>query len=266
MNRDIRKNHEYQGVRDEIRQQHQKTKDMSLKEKISYFLYYYKFHTLIVIVAIAVIVTLVHDIVTSKDYCFNAIMLNVGSDPISGTELSSDFSGYANLDTKTYECYIDTATTFSLQSSSQYDMVTSQKIFAMEEAGDLDCFVMDSEVFYHYAVNELFMDLSSCFTDEELEKYADYLYYIDYIDVEEVEEVNTEAETHRHPEEMENPVLVGIFVSDSAFIEKTEAYPDAIPVFGIVNSSHRTDTCKKYLEFLFDESVDFSHLIGQGIY
>ena len=278
---------EYQGVRDEIRQQHLKMKEMSLKGKITYFLDYYKFHTIIVIIAIAVIAGFVHDIVSSKDYCFNAMMLNVGSNQISSTGLSDSFSDYADFDTEKYQCYIDTSSTFSLHASSQFDMVTSQKIFAMRETGELDCFVIDSEVFNHYAISELFTDMQSCFTPEELDKYKDYLYYIDYAEVEKAseavdnkelyessqnasaltfDELIQEAERHRHPEEMEQPVLVGIFISDSPFIKETNAYPEAIPVFGIVNTSQRIDTCKKYLDYLFDESVDFSQLMGQGFY
>lgn len=238
---------EYQGVRDEIRQQHLKMKEMSLKGKITYFLDYYKFHTIIVIIAIAVIAGFVHDIVSSKDYCFNAMMLNVGSNQISSTGLSDSFSDYADFDTEKYQCYIDTSSTFSLHASSQFDMVTSQKIFAMRETGDLDCFVMDTEIFDHYALNGLFADLHACFTEEELEKYKDYLYYID-------------------SSELEQPVLVGIILSDSPFIKETHAYSETVPIFGIVNTSQRIDTCKKYLDYLFDESVDFSQLVGQGFY
>lgn len=49
----------YHGVRDEIRQQHMKAKDMTLKERLAYFWYYYKVHTLVFICAVFALVAFV---------------------------------------------------------------------------------------------------------------------------------------------------------------------------------------------------------------
>lgn len=275
----------YQGVRDEIREQHMKAKDMSLKERFAYFWYYYKVHTLVAICAVFAVIALIHDVTTSKDYIFNGLMLN--SYQLPSDELSAAFAEYADLDLDTYDCFIDTSTTLSLRSMGQYDAVTVQKIIATVQTGELDAVVYDSEIFNNYSNHEMFLDLRTVFTQEELSQYEDYLYYIDYAQVLKLQEaednyeldapsaqqpseeeldkaLSEETELHRHPENMEDPIPVGVFLEDSAFAKKTGAYPQKVPVFGIIYTSGRTDICKKYLAFLWDETIDFAQIALAG--
>lgn len=64
---------EYRGVRDEIRQQQLKTRDMTLKGKLKYFWDYYKIHALVCILVLIFIVTFVHDIATQRILFFAPI-------------------------------------------------------------------------------------------------------------------------------------------------------------------------------------------------
>jgi len=279
---------EYRGVRDEIRQQQLKTRDMTLKGKLKYFWDYYKIHTLVCILVLIFIVTFVHDIATAKDSVFCAYMFH--SSQISSESLSSSFAEYADLDTENYECLIDTTMNISLRTYTQYDMASSQKLAALVQAGDLDTIMIDSDVFYNHALSEMFVDLRTIFSEEELSKYNDFLYYVDRTEVlradedsyyvddtdemnnmnvseeEALEEIFAEAESHRHPENMKEPVPVGIYMTDSPFARKTGAYQQSVPVFGIISTSHRTDTGMKYLEFLWDESIDFSQMLESNLY
>lgn len=274
MTRKEKKNSEYRGVRDEIKREHLKTKDMNWKEKLGYFWYYYKIHSLVAILVIIFSVTLIRDIVNTKDFNFYGIMLN--SYQLSADKLEAAFSEYSGLDTENYECFIDTDSTLSLTSMSEFDLASSQKMIALMTTQDLDAVVFDSQVFYNYSNNEMFMDLRQVFTTKELKEYEDNLYYIDYavmraameaeeeelITYEEApsptpEEIAAEAETHKHPEEMDEPIPVGVFITDSPFAKQTGAYGTQLPVFGIVASTQRLDTAKQYLDFLWAESVDF---------
>lgn len=276
-----KKPREYRGVRDEIREQQLKTKDMSLKGKLKYFWGYYKFHVIITLFVLFLLGTLIHDISTAKDYSFYAIISN--SSQLSGDNIAAYFTEYAGLDTVEHECIIDTDYNISLQSYSQYDMAASQKLFALVQAGELDSVIMEPAVFYNYSLSEMFVDLRTLFTEDELSEYEGDLYYIDYAEVELAnadskyeeeadssyddpdadtpENILAEAETHRHPENMENPVPVGVFLTDSPFALKTGSYPQTVPVLGIISTSQKTDTSKKFLEFLWDENTDFSQMI-----
>lgn len=274
---------EYQGVRDEIRQQQMKTKDMSIKGKLGYFWDYYKIHTVAGLFVLFLVVSLIHDITTAKDYSFYGVMLNAGSMP--SQELETAFAEYAGLDENKFDCFIDTNSVMSMHNTSQYDMATSQKLMALTQTKDLDIAVFDSEVYNNYAYNEMFTDLRTIFTEQELAPYKEHLYYIDYAYIREgegnmdyenpallyydnftipsPEEIAAEADRHRRPEEMEEPVPVGIFIENSPLILQSNAYGGLIPVFGFSSTSQRIDTGKKYLEFIFNESIDFASLLQE---
>lgn len=270
----------YRGVQDEIRQQQQKMKDMSFKGKLQYFWYYYKIHTIVIVLAVIFLVSLVRDILSVKDYTFYGIMLN--SVNLSEESMEEAFGEYAGLDLETYACFIDVSSTMSYRTVTQYDMATSQKLVALIQTKDLDAVVFDSDVYNNYANNELLADLTTLYTPDELQKYEGYLYYVDKAQIDRAredtdyenealpssaenaaftdEDIRKEAETHRHPENMEKPVPVGIFMEDSPFVQKTGAYDLLIPVFGVSITTTRPDTAKKYLEFLWDEQIDFGSM------
>ena len=272
---------EYRGVIDEIRQQQMKTKEMSAKGKLEYFWDYYKVHTIVAILVIFFAAMFIRDVATAKDYNFYSILFNARQ--LSGDGLESAFSEYAGLDTENYECYIDASTGLSLTSFTEYDMATVQKLMATIQIGDLDTVVFNSELFNNYAGNEMFLDLRTVLSEEELNVWKDYLYYIDYVevaaeredvDVEEAlaekgaaddetrqQEILEETTRHRSPEGMAEPVPVGIFMEESPFAEKSGAYSGLVPVFGFVSTSKRTETGKQFLEFLWDDTIDFAQMI-----
>lgn len=272
---------EYRGVINEIRQQQMKTKEMSAKGKLEYFWDYYKVHTIVAILVIFFAAMFIRDVATAKDYNFYSILFNARQ--LSGDGLESAFSEYAGLDTENYECYIDASTGLSLTSFTEYDMATVQKLMATIQIGDLDTVVFNSELFNNYAGNEMFLDLRTVLSEEELNAWKDYLYYIDYVevaaeredvDVEEAlaekdaaddemrqQEILEETNRHRSPEGMAEPVPVGIFMEESPFAEKSGAYSGLVPVFGFVSTSKRTETGKQFLEFLWDDTIDFAQMI-----
>ena len=157
---------EYRGVIDEIRQQQMKTKEMSAKGKLEYFWDYYKVHTIVAILVIFFAAMFIRDVATAKDYNFYSILFNARQ--LSGDGLESAFSEYAGLDTENYECYIDASTGLSLTSFTEYDMATVQKLMATIQIGDLDTVVFNSELFNNYAGNEMFLDLRTVLSEEEL--------------------------------------------------------------------------------------------------
>lgn len=71
-----------------------------------------------------------------------------------------------------------------------------------------------------------------------------------------------EAELHRDPENMTEPVPVGIFLDESPFIEKTGSYGRMVPVYGAVVTGEKPDVTRKYLEYLWDETVPFEQMIN----
>lgn len=254
-------------VSSEIREEQKLAlKDMSFKQKLLYFWDYYKIHTLVVILVAAATFGIVRDIANSKDYIFYATMLNAFQ--LDSTAVSDDFAAYAGLDTENYNCYIDTTSTLDMENLSEYDMATTQMIMALVQTGDLDVMVTDDKIFTNYAGGEMFMDLRMAFTEEELAPYRDYLYYVDAAAIAAANEAPPSAsmetvtlsseeqaavtESHRHPENMTDPVPVGIFVSDAAFVKSTSSYPLGASVYGIMATSGKVENAKAYLEYLWN--------------
>ena len=52
------------------------------------------------------------------------------------------------------------------------------------------------------------------------------------------------------PDSMEDPVPVGIILSDTAFMQSTNTYAGSVPIFGIIGNSSRTDLAIKFLDYL----------------
>lgn len=268
---------EYKGVNDEIKQQHMKTKDMDFKGKLNYFWYYYKIHTFAAIIIVIFVSIFIHDMVTAKDYNFYGVMLN--SSYLDEDALEASFGEYAGLDLETYDCFIDTASTFSFQSMSEYDIATLQKLTALIQTKDLDVLVLDPQVMSNFSGNGMLLDLRNVLNKEELAKYEGSIYYIDYAEVlkaededtsvssasaedgtPDLEEIAAEAETHKHPETMTDPIPVGIFIDESPLVQKTDCYGQLIPIYSISVTCQRTDTAVKYLDYIWDETVPFENM------
>lgn len=304
----------YKGVHDEIKQQHMKTRDMSAKGRFEYFWYYYKVHTLVAVCVIIFGGSLIHDILTAKDYGFYGVMLNASL--LDSEAMEASFGEYAQLDLNEYDCMIDTQSQLSYHSQNSYDFATYQKLVAQLQTHELDVLVADAEVFRNFATNEMFMDLREFMSPEEIAKYEDRIYYVDMEAVrkaaeaadnvlneeestaddaapqdasgtQEAEELSPdeaeaainpfgrnidydeiyrlaaeEAETHRHPEEMAEPVPVGIFLDESPFTEKTGSYGKMVPVYAVVVTSEKADTAVKYLNYLWDDTVPFDRMLN----
>lgn len=267
---------EYRGINDEIREQTKKFKDMSLKEKWEYFWEYYKVNVMIIVIVGAFLISMIHNFVTAKDYCFNGLLLNASM--MDQEKIAASFAEYAGLDTDKYECYIDASSTLSYQNPSEYELATSQRIVALIQSKELDGMLFDAEVFYNYAFNQVFMDLREVYTAEELAEYEGRIYYIDKAEIKRAEEsekassekytlvtltpdeVIAEAQTHRDPSVMEEPIPVGIFVDDSPFAQKSKAYLGVVPIYGISTTSQRVEVSKQFLDYLFDDTIDFANM------
>lgn len=63
-------------VNDEIREQHQKMKGKSRKEKFAYFWEYYKVHTLVAILVLILGGSMIYSIATQKDIIMEAAFVN----------------------------------------------------------------------------------------------------------------------------------------------------------------------------------------------
>lgn len=263
----------------ETKEQHAKMKNRPLKERIAYFVEYYKWQVLVTVGFTFLAVAIIHAFITAKDYCFSAMIVN--SVNIDGELMGDDFGQYAGLDLKKYDCFIDSTVKESLTSAEQSDIAASTKFTALIGSADLDVTVFDSELFYKKALNDVFLDLTEVLTAEQLSRLESKIYYIDYAEIRKADEdtqkmlidmelLNRERgsfeeqledlEEHLHPENMVEPMAVGIVIDDCSMVATLGAYYDTIPVLGIIGNTQRLDAAVKFIDYIYDESIDFTKL------
>lgn len=260
-------------IHGEIKEQHQKTKDMSFKEKLAYFWYYYKVHTLVTIVGIGLIIMFIQQYVTNRDYAFYAAIINANTRYIEVNQWGDEFAEYAGVDTEEYQVYLDTSITLSDSDSTQYSLSNMEKLLAQLYTGIIDVIVADTETFESYAQNDCFTNLEEALPPDILAQYEGCLYYTDAASFDNGDDDTfyTESEldnpddyviNHRDPSTMEKPVAVGICLPEDTKLMEIgcydyladndvtyQGYPSDV-VLGIPLSSTKVDTAVKFLAFL----------------
>lgn len=224
-------------VIDEIRDQQKKAfKSMNFREKAGYIWYYYKVHILLAIVVLLFVGTFIQQITTSIPYGFYATLVNADTPfASSADELGSGFAEYAGIDTDEYQVFVDTSVQMSENQDAQYSITSREKLLLQLQTGEVHTLVADTEIFESYAQNEFFYDLSQLLTEDELAAYADAFYYTDAatFDIGTEDPLDEEAARldlseekidHHDPASMENPIPVGIFVTDFSKIRSSGFY------------------------------------------
>ncbi|MCM1123772.1 MAG: hypothetical protein NC416_14410 [Eubacterium sp.] len=242
-------------VVEEIREQQKEAlSTMSLKEKFAYFWDYYKIHTLVVVCVLIVVVSVVHQLVTNKDYALYVTVLNAGTtqyDDMTSGKWAEEFGEYAQIDTDKYQIGIDATIALSETTDAQYRMANEQKIVAMMQTGTIHAQLAETQTFEEYAQFECYYNLEDILSAEQIAKYRPYFYYTDAATFASDSDTasgqngdgasdtaseqggdNIAAQSdpsalvinHRDPAAMEKPVAVGIILTDCKMIADSEYY------------------------------------------
>lgn len=266
-------------VAKEIREeQKQALSTMSPKQKLAYFWDYYKIHVLVAVVIIAVIISFVRQYLNNKDTAFYAVLLNVGATDANyelAASLSEEFMEYAGIDPDQYKVDIDTSISFYDGVDAQYAVANQQKLMAMMQIGDVSAIVADTENFEKYAQFEFYYDLKSLLSEEELAKYSSYFYYTDAAtfknddnsvspDGNEQKDPAELTINHRDPSTMEQPVAVGIILTEGnkladvgyyAYLADMNMTYQGCPseaVLGIPVTTKEPEMAIRFLEYIFE--------------
>lgn len=260
-------------VGDEIREERRKAMGrMSPKEKFAYFWDYYKIHAFVTVAVVIAASSFIYQYATYKDYGFYAALINAGVNDVSAAlpeTWADEFQAYAEIDPDEYEVYIDTSMTLSDTDLSQYTMANQQKMAAMMQTGSLSTIVAETATFEKYAQAEYFCPLEDVLSAEELEKYRPYFYYTDTAtfpdddyDPTEVRDLSVLTIDHSDPSTMEDPVAVGIIVTEDNALADAGLYAyladskydyqghPADVVLGIPVSNSQPELVVKFLAYL----------------
>lgn len=248
---------------DEFKAEREKIKHGTFKQKLQHFWYYYKFHTFVCIICLIALSVFMYDVLTKKDITFNATFVNAGIRTKTSTaEFKQLTSDYLNIDTEKYDISIDGSTFIDIENpdaeSTYYNI---QKLSAMMMTSNVDLTIMNTEVIRSYAYMLAYNDLRDFLTEEQIKKYEPYFYYIDYAVYEEIQAAQEEGILYekpypdpQKPEEMKEPIPVGIYVYDAKLLnEYYMLTKDSIIAFP--KGSKHPDYALSFLELIFSENV-----------
>lgn len=245
-------------VMDEFKEERERIKTAPLGEKINYYVYYYKFHAIASVAIVVGIISLIYTIATNHETVFYATIINAYENESVSESYEQGFSEYVGISQDEYTFTFDSSMYLDYENQDTTFSTYLQKLVTLMAAGEIDVIVSDEDVFNQMYGNEMFMDLSTYLTEEELEQYAGDLYYIDYAVVEaytiasdnmDYDYVMPEYD-HRDYESMEDPVAVGIYIdSDNEFLD-CYSFGDSEAIISVVTSTQSAYTALEYIKYV----------------
>lgn len=245
-------------VMDEFKEERAALKNAGFKKKAGYFWYYYKWYVICSICAIVLIGSLVHDFVNRRETAFYTVMLNVIPLNTDSAEYADAFADYAEIDTSSEDIIFNTSLRISEDGISEDSYYSSQQLAVYVSAAELDTMLTDAASFRKYANSYYFYDLRDILTAKQLEMYEPYFYYVDQTVVEQIDEAADNLDTAfqpnypdpRKPEEMEQPIPVGIYLNGNEELLKNFYFQQDDIVIGIYANTKHLDTALSFLDFL----------------
>lgn len=242
-------------VMDEFKEERDAVKRGTPKQKLAYFLDYYKWYVVFGIIAIICVTTLISQIASHKDTAFYAMLL--GAAPYSypeEPESPHNFAAYIGADTAKSEVIYDT----SIQMGTGTDYYAAQQIMVHITAAEVDVMVSDISLLLQYAYLGDFHDLRDLLSKEQLEKYQDSFYYIDGAVIAEIEAARKDyahdnAPVYKdplHPEDMKDPIPAGILLKEDCSLLQDYSFPGDLPAVSVLINAPHVDIAPVFMDFL----------------
>lgn len=171
-------NAEIYQIREELTEK-QKLSNMTFKEKIVYFRNYYLLKTIIIIVAIALVISFAYTILTpSPETVLYAAVINNAIDEETAATIQSEFEKHLNINPETQETRIDTSFIFGRDGNeTQYTLGNEQKFVTLLYANELDIIIAPESIFSIYVNNDSLGKLSDQLPSDLCSSLADSFYY-----------------------------------------------------------------------------------------
>lgn len=252
-------------VMDEFKEEREALKNAPLKDKIKYFWCYYKWHTFAVIVAIAIVISLVNTFLSYKETGFYAAFINTLPAARTSEECAEEFGNLTGIDMKEYQVVFDTNMFIDMDRMDEGTVANTQKMMVYIAAGDLDMVVTDTASLRQYAYQESFVDLTTILTPEQQKKYEPYYYYIDRKLSQEIKQASEDLDNEYvpvypadpfDPTSMEDPVPVGVCMDSCTKLKNDFRFRDGNVVLSIVTSAKHKELAVQYLEYVFEEPTN----------
>ena len=234
-----------------------KLKDQPPKKRWEYIWEYYKIHLGVMLLVLVLLIHGIVNICTHKDTVFTGVLIN--------TTLTADSSSFMedlrdHMDVGKKE-QISFSTNIFMTNQSADKAVALQSIMASITIKELDMVTGPAEAFQICAYNasNMFADLRDYMDAAQLEKHAERLYYIDGAILKKLNApVGTQVDLSQlvypdphKPEMMEEPIAVGIDVSDRTEFIAAYFIPEGRHYLGMITNTTRPETVLEFIDYLF---------------
>ena len=248
---------ELSAVESEHKSEREKLKNLKGFKKVEYIWDYYKIPIIIVLAAVLLGGTYIHDILAQKDAVLYTTLVNLDYDDVLEEKLDARFiSDYLQRDPKKEEVALGVLTYLSDSdldhADTQYAMAMQTRLLADLNAHLIDVVLMNEKAFEGFASSGFLLELDDLLDSEDPElrnllqkdlKKATVILSDNHSEV----LLNPELEYEAVTEEQ----VVGIDVSDWAFFSDA-GFPSSI-YLGIITNSPRTEKALEYIRYLRQE-------------
>ena len=251
-------------VMDEFKEERQALKEGTPKQKLAYFWYYYKWHVIIALVVIAMVISFIEQLADRKEPAFYTVLLNASLLDQTTSEqpaFITDFAEKEGIDLNTSDITFDTSIRIVEDSMDETSITSSQKLMVYVAANELDSMITDYDSFQKYANSSMFYDLRDILTEEQVQALEPYFYYVDRKVVLAIEAANDDMNSDYtpnypdpfQPEEMQDPVPVGICLTGCKDLTDTYYFRGDGIVMGIYANAEHIETAVDLAEYLLNK-------------
>lgn len=193
--------------------------------------------------------------------CRDAECQPLRSDDLGTAGFCYGFCRKEGIDLNTSDITFDTSIRIVEDSMDETSITSSQKLMVYVAANELDCMITDFTSFQKYANSSMFHDLRDILTDEQIQALEPYFYYVDREVVLAIEAANDDMNTDYtpdypdplHPEDMQDPVPVGICLTDCKDLTDTYYFRGDGIVMGIYANAEHVQTAVDLAEYLLNK-------------
>lgn len=240
-----------------IKSEYKKVEEKTPKERWEYVWDYYKWPIVVTVLVIALLIQGVVGAVNQKEIVFSGFVLNskIALDDDAFLQGFYDYAGIAS-DEQEAAFYSD----ITLQDgNAKGDTTAFQRIMAGIANKESE-FIVGQETPFQlcaYSTGRILMDLRNFFDADTLAKFSDRLYYIDgavlaILDAPVGEQVGpVEYPDPMKPEDMQDPIPVGIDISDREAFCSAYYLTEQTLYLGVIANTPRLELTLKFIEYLF---------------
>ena len=163
-------------LKETVKEEWKKLSSLTWGQRFGYIWDYYKplmAAVVILVMVVSIAVTVVHNVRLNR--IFNAYLVNCNSYETDPDLISGEFAEYIGGIGSNDQMTVDATLSFNPDEVSEYSMAGQMKTTALLAAGEIDLMILDESAYQGYFGSDVFQELSSVVSREQLDAWKDHL-------------------------------------------------------------------------------------------